>query len=148
MLIKFNILYNKINSSKGDIFKMGFYEIDNDVNVFTLGAEQTLFKGVVNFQKVILTLHDGKLVADTFDEKYVFMIDEILDVSFLRFSKTLVTTINTTKGKIVCSQSYKEYKKASCKELFSFLRPKFVNGKMYDHLINSKLGFFYALFGR
>lgn len=116
--------------------------------VLITSPQQTLFKNLVNYQKCLVCLRDDKLVFDTLDEKYIFGIEDIKGVRFQKFNGTLYVYVDTTKGMFIGSQQYKEYKEESSKIIFEWLRPTFLNGKIYDKLLKSKMRLCFRMFCR
>ncbi len=127
---------------------MSFYEVNENTTIFVINPEQTMFKNVANFQKVMLVLHGNSLIFDTLEEKFTFKLDDIKEVSFFRIGSALVTKIATSRGNFVGSQGYKQYKSKASKEIFKFLKDKISDSKQYDNLLKSKFELTYALFGK
>lgn len=127
---------------------MSFYDVNENSTIFILNGEQTLFKNVVTFQKVMVVLHENSLIFDTLEEKYSFKIDSIKEVEFIRIGGTLVTKIITSKGVFVGTQGYKQYKSKTSIKIFKFLKEKIKDSTQYDNLLDSKFELTYALFGK
>ena len=114
--------------------------------ILITSPQQTLFRNLANYQKCLVCLRDNKLIFDTLDEKFTFGIEEIKGVRFQKFNGTLLAYIDTTKGMFIGSQQYKEYKEEQSKIIFEWLRPMFLNGKIYDKLIKSKTRISFRMF--
>lgn len=127
---------------------MSFYKVSENSTIFILSGDQTMFKNVVNFQKVMLVLHNNQIIFDTFEERYALSEKEIYKVEFSRIGSTLITKIETRRGNFIGSQSYKFYKSINSRKIFTFLRNKIENPELYDNLLKSKFELIYALFGK
>lgn len=114
--------------------------------ILLTAPQQTLFRNLANYQKCLVLLRDNKIVFDTLDEKFSFTIDEIKGVRFQKVRGTLVAYIDTEKGMFVGSQTYREYKEEESKNIFEWLKPMFLNGKIYYKLLKSKTGLSFRMF--
>lgn len=110
--------------------------------------QQTLFHNLANYQKCLVLLKDDKIIFDTLDEKFLFSIEEIKGVRFQKVRGTLLSYIDTEKGMFVGYQSYKEYKEEESKRIFEWLKPMFLNGKIYSKLLKSKTNLSFRMFCR
>lgn len=114
--------------------------------ILITSPQQTLFRNLANYQKCLVCLRDDKLVFDTLDEKFTFTKEEIKGVRFQKINGTLLAYIDTTEGMFIGQEQYKEYKEDQSKIIFEWLRPMFLNGKIYDKLIKSKTKLSFRMF--